>query len=85
MTMIEPAIVLLIVLASIYGGLAHLIWGNRWQQLGLFWGVAFGGCFVVYIFGIRLRDSWPNPGGVPLIEASIAAWLLLLIASHGRV
>ncbi len=85
MTPIEPAVLLVLLLATIYGGLAHILWGQRWRHLAIFWGLAFAGCFSIYVFGLHPLGTWPAPAGVPLIEATVAAWALLLIASHGRV
>lgn len=85
MSSLEPAALLLLLLATIYGSLAHLLWGRRWRHLAIFWGAAFVGCLIAYGLGVRVNQGWPAPAGVPLIEATVAAWLLLIVASQGRV
>jgi hypothetical protein len=82
---VEPAALLLLLLSLVYGSLAHLLWGQRWRHLPIFWGAAFVGCLVSFGLGIHLVASGPAPGGVPFIETTVAAWLTLLVASRLRV
>ena len=77
----SPAALLLFLIATASAALAHLFWGRRWLQLPLFWLAAFAGCLVVYALGLRL----PSPGGVPVLEVVLGAWILLIIASRLRV
>lgn len=85
MSGVEPAALLLLLLATIYGAMAHMIWGQRWRHLPIYWGAAFVGCLVNYGLGIYLLKSGPTPAGVPLVETTVAAWLMLLVASRLRV
>lgn len=85
MSGVEPATLLLILLAAIYGALGHLLWGQRWRHLAMFLGAAFVGCLVMYSLGLRFITAAPAPAGVPLVETTIAAWGFLLIASRLRV
>lgn len=85
MNNVEPAALLLILLALAYGSLAHLLWGTRWRHLAMFWGAAFAGCLLMYALGLQIVPNAPAPAGVPVVEATVAAWVLLLVASRLRV
>jgi hypothetical protein len=81
----SPAALLLFLIATVSAALAHLFWGRRWLQLPLFWLAALAGCLIVYALGLRLPLRQPQPGGVPVLEAVLGAWILLIIASRLRV
>jgi hypothetical protein len=80
-----PALLLLLLIATASAGLAHLLWGRRWLQLPIFWLAAAAGCLVVYALQLRLPFDFVRPAGVPVLEAVLAAWLLLAVASRLRV
>jgi uncharacterized membrane protein YjjP (DUF1212 family) len=80
-----PALLLLLLIATTSAGLAHLLWGRKWLQLPIFWLAAAAGCLVVYLLQLRLPLGFVAPAGVPLLEAVLAAWLLLIVASRLRV
>ncbi len=80
-----PATILLVLIATICAALAHLLWGRRWQQLPIFWLAAFVGVLLVYGFGLSLPLNLPHPAGVPVLESTLAAWILLTVASRLRV
>ncbi len=84
---IAPATVLLLLLATLSAALAHALWGRRWVQLPIFWVAALAGCLLAYGLGLRLPlpIDLVQPAGVPVLEAILAAWLLLVIASRLRV
>jgi len=81
----SPAPVLLFLLATASAALAHVLWGRRWLQLPLFWLAAFAGCLIVYALGVRLPLRLPTPAGVPVLEAVLGAWIMLIVASRLRV
>lgn len=83
--MLAPATVLLLLIATACAGLAHVFWGRRWIQIPVFWLAAFVGCLLAYGLGLRLPLSLPAPAGVPVLEAVLLAWILLVIASRLRV
>lgn len=85
MSGLEPLVALILLLASAYGGLAQLLWGRRWRHLLIYWCIAFGSCLLVYALGLRFNTAWPAPGGLPLVEATLVAWLLFVVASQGRL
>jgi hypothetical protein len=80
-----PAPLLLLFIATASAGLAHLLWGRRWQQLPIFWLAAAAGCLVVYALQLRLPFGFIAPAGVPVLEAVLAAWVLLIVASRLRI
>lgn len=85
MSGLAPATLLLLLLATIYGATAHLLWGRRAHQLLLFWGAAFAGCLLAYSLGIQLLPELIAPAGVPIVEATALAWCLLIVASRLRI
>ena len=85
MTDLAPASLLLALIATTCASLAHVLWGKRWRQIFFFWIVAFAGCLLAYGIGLRVPLHLPAPAGVPVLEAVIAAWVLLSIASRLRV
>jgi hypothetical protein len=82
---IGPATLLLLLLATACATLAHLLLGRRWRQLPVFWLTAFVGCLLAYGFGLRFPLELPSPAGVPVLEAVLLAWLLLIVVSRLRV
>lgn len=84
---LSPATVLLLLLATVSAALAHVLWGRHWIQLPLFWLAAFMGCLIAYGVGwqLPLPLVLPMPAHVPVLEAILAAWVLIIIASRLRV
>jgi hypothetical protein len=85
MTNLAPAPLLLALIATVCASLAHVLWGRRWRQIAFFWIVAFAGCLLAYGLGLRIPLALPTPAGVPVLEAVLAAWVLLSVASRLRV
>jgi hypothetical protein len=81
----SPSVLLLFLIATASAALAHLLWGQRWIQLPIFWMAAFAGCLIVYALGLRLPLQLPAPAGVPVLEVVLGAWILLIVASRLRV
>jgi hypothetical protein len=82
---LAPASLLILLLATACASLAHVLLGRRWRQLPLFWAVALVGCLLAYGLGLRLPLALPAPAGVPVLEAVLLAWLLLIVVSRLRV
>jgi hypothetical protein len=74
---LAPGVYISGLLGLIYGSLAHLLWGRHWLHLPLFLIGGVLGCLVVWATGLRLFDQLPAPGGLPVPEATVVAWLLL--------
>jgi hypothetical protein len=81
----SPVLVLLLLIATASAALAHLLWGRRRIQLPIFWLAACAGCLIAYALGLHLPLRLPQPAGVPVLEAVLAAWILLIVASRLRV
>jgi hypothetical protein len=77
--LIAPGLVVSLLLGSIYGALAHLLWGRQWLHLPLFLIAGVVGCLAVWIIGLHVLQQVPAPGGLPVVEATVVAWLLLAI------
>jgi hypothetical protein len=85
--LIAPALLLILLIATISATLAHLIWGKRWLQLPIYWLAAVGGCLIAYVAGLHVPfiPKLIEPAGVPVLEAVLLAWILIFIASRLRV
>jgi len=81
----SPSVLLLFLIATASAALAHLLWGQRWIQLPIFWMAAFAGCLIVYALDLRIPLQLPAPAGVPVLEVVLGAWILLIVASRLRV
>ena len=82
---LAPATLLLLLLATACAALAHVLLGQRWRQLPVFWLTAFVGCLLAYGLGLRFPLDLPSPAGVPVLEAVLLAWVLLIVVSRLRV
>ncbi|MBP1464569.1 hypothetical protein EYB53_002490 [Candidatus Chloroploca sp. M-50] len=85
MTGWAPATLLILLLATACAGLAHVLLGKRWRQLPVFWLTACVGCLLAYGLGWRFPLDLPAPAGVPVLEAVLLAWILLIVVSRLRV
>jgi hypothetical protein len=82
---VPPGLFLAILLGTLYGGLGHLLFGRHWLRLPLFLLGGIAGCALVWLAQLHLIRQLPAPGGLPIFEASVVAWLLLsLIAAWRR-
>lgn len=81
----SPAPLLLLLISTASAALAHLLWGRRWIQLPIFWIAALAGGLIAYALGLRLPLRLVTPGGLPVLEVVLGAWILLIVASRLRV
>lgn len=81
---LAPGVFLSLLLGTLYGALGHLVLGRRWTRLPWFVLAGIGGCLLAWVFDLHLLRRFPAPGGLPLIEASVVAWLLLLLVAAWR-
>jgi len=77
--LIAPGLVMSFLLGAIHGSIAHLLWGRQWSHLLLFVLAGVIGCLMVWMFGFQMAQQLPAPGGLPLLEATIVAWVLLAV------
>jgi hypothetical protein len=82
---LDPALVLLLLIATACATGAHVLWGRSWLQIPVFWLAAAVGCLLAYVIGWSSPLDLPTPAGIPVLEAVIAAWLVIIIASRLRV
>ncbi|MEF3274320.1 MAG: hypothetical protein K6356_07955 [Chloroflexus sp.] len=85
MSVLSPAAFLLILLTTTHAALAHVLLGQSWRQLPIFWVTAAAGCLIATLVGWRFPLALPAPAGVPMLEASLLAWLLLIVVSRLRL
>jgi hypothetical protein len=76
--LIPPALVLIAVIAVIYGALFYLWKGRGWTELGLFMLAAMVGFWVGQLVALLLNLDVLKVGQIHLIEGTIFAWLFML-------
>ncbi len=85
MSFLSPAAFLLLLLTTTHAALAHALWGRSWRQLPIFWATAAAGGLIATIVGWRFPLALPAPAGIPMLEASLLAWILLIVVSRLRL
>jgi hypothetical protein len=80
-----PALLLLLLIVTASAALAHVLWGRRWVQIPIFWLAAAGGAFIALAIGVRLPLRLITPAGVPILETTLGAWIMLIVASRLRL
>ncbi len=81
---LPPGLFLALLLGALYGAICHLLFGRQLIRLPFGIAVAIGGCALVWFSGVHLLKQLPAPGGLPLAEASIVAWVLLVLFTSWR-
>ncbi len=85
MSALSPAALLLLLLTTTHAMLAHVLLGRTWRQLPIFWVTAAAGCLIATLLGWRFPLHLPTPAGIPMLEASLLAWILLIVVSRLRL
>lgn len=76
---LSPALVLGVIISSLYGLVFYLVYGRGWRGLALYWVVAMLG-FALGQWGSNLLGlTLVRVGAVNLFEATLASWLSLLV------
>lgn len=75
----SPSIVLGLLLGSLYGLLWHACLGRRPLWLPLNWALGVGGFFGGYAFAVVTGISLLSLGAIPLLEATVGAFLALAL------
>jgi hypothetical protein len=75
---IPPAIIIILILAILYGTLFHLWKGKTWRDLGAFILIALIGFIIGQLIGVFLQLDVLKLGQVHIIEGTLFAWLLML-------
>lgn len=73
-------LVLGFLLASIYGGVFHVIFGGPIRRILLYLVAAWAGFFIGQFIGDFLNFEWLKLGKIHLLSASLGAWLVLFAA-----
>ena len=74
-----PGLAMSLLLASVYGTAFHLWGGRRFRDLPLYWLAALLGFAAGHLFGQKLDLVPWSLGQVQLIEATVGAFLFLII------
>ncbi len=80
-----PALLLLLLIVTASATLAHVLWGRRWMQIPIFWLAAAGGALIALAIGVQLPLRLITPAGVPILETTLGAWIMLIVASRLRL
>lgn len=84
----SPTLLIILLIITANAALAHVLWGQRWLQLLLFWLAAAIGTLIAMVasfFGVMFPLDLPTPAGIPVLESVMGEWLCLIIASRLRV
>ena len=82
--LVTPASVLSIVVASLYGGLFHLMRGEKLADFVLYWLTALVGFGLGQVLGNNLHLDILMIGQVHILEASVLCWLGLIVVKWLR-
>jgi hypothetical protein len=82
--LVSPAYVLGFCIASIYGLLFFLFFGQGWQKLFLFWGTAVIGFFIGQAIAKAIGLALFNIGAVNVVEGTLGSALGLIAARAWR-
>ena len=82
--LLTPASVLSIVVASLYGGLFHVLRGERLADFVFYWVAALVGFALGQVLGDILSLDILMIGQVHILEASALSWLALLVVRSLR-
>ena len=81
----SPPFVLSLVVASLYGGLFHLVWGRSWGEFLLYWVTAIVGFELGQAIGNAMGLDVLMVGRVHLLEGSLVCWAALFVAKWLKV
>ncbi len=82
--LVSPAYVLAFLIASIYGLVFFLLFGQDWHQLALFWGIAVVGFFFGQSIAKAIGLALFNIGAVNLAEGTLGSAVGLVAARAWR-
>ena len=76
----SPTVLVFLLLGTAYALLFHLLGGRNIQHLILFWLMSILGFGIGFGVAGLLHLQWFVFGGVPVVESSIGALIMLLVA-----
>lgn len=71
----SPAIVLGVVLASLYGLVFYVLWGRGWLRLIGYWVVSVTGFFLGHALASLIGLGWFDIGEVHFVEGTLVSGL----------
>jgi predicted membrane-bound dolichyl-phosphate-mannose-protein mannosyltransferase len=77
---VPPSILLSLIIATLYGCAFHAVMGRRLWQWPLYWISSLGGFFAGYVLGIVTGFEMMRIGSVPVVAASLGAFIALLLS-----
>ncbi len=80
MDLVSPSTLLSVVIASAYAFALQFLWGRRLLEIPLYLVVSITGFFLGSALAGYLHIGLPTLGSVPVMEGSLSAWALLLVA-----
>ena len=81
----SPVFLLGSVVATLWAGIFHLLFGKRWTDLVRYWFVALAAFAVGQLMASAIGLPWPTFGQIHIIEASLVCWGAMFIARWLRV
>lgn len=75
-----PALILSVVLASLYASLAHFFFGRTWRDMLWYWVAGWLGFLLGGLSAVWFGWDWGRVGLVPVAAGSVGAWVALLAA-----
>jgi len=83
--LVSPPFVLSLAVASLYGGVFHLIWGRSWGEFVLYWFTAIVGFELGQAIGDAVGLNIVMVGQVHLLESSLVCWAAMFVAKWLKV
>jgi hypothetical protein len=81
----SPLVVLMLVLATLYASLYHVLFGRSLRGLLVSWLAAIVGMVAAQLGSQALAWRGPMVGELHVLTASVGAWLTMLLARTFRV
>ena len=81
----SPPIVLSLVVASLYGGLFQLVWGQSWGDFLLYWITSIVGFGLGQAIGNVVGLDVLMVGEVHFLEGTLVCWAALFVAKWLKV
>jgi hypothetical protein len=82
--MIAPSLILGFVIASLYGLVFYLFFGQGWLRFILYWVVAITGFIIGHLLANLLGLSLFNIGELNFVEGTLVSWACLFAARSRR-
>ena len=80
-----PALILALVVATLYAAVFHLLLGKTWKQLLITWLAAVVGIGVGQALTVLLGWNDPLLGELHVVTASAVGWLCMFLARRLRI